>query len=88
MDLSVCAQCGVEIEGEGIRFRGRSFCGDECCEEFEAGVDVDEEPDPAELENEDFTDDDLDEDLGYRDDAEEEFDEGDDDDFAIDPDDF
>lgn len=86
MDIIECAQCGAEVEGKGIRFRGRDFCGDECVEEFEARLDDDIEPDPEALVDED--DFDPDDDLGYRDDdGDEDFDD-DDDDFAIDPDDF
>jgi hypothetical protein len=87
MDFNTCAQCGVEIDGQGIHYRGRSFCSDECCEEFEADFAADDEPDEAALSADDV--DDLDDDdLGYRngDDVEDEYD--DDDDYEIKPEDF
>ena len=72
MDFSQCAHCGREIEGTGIQFRGKAFCGDECCEEFDTefaarGVPKLDELDDAEAEDTDFEDED---------------------DFAIEPDDF
>jgi len=88
MENQSCAQCGVEIEGKGITFRGHVFCGDECCEEFEAEFAAKGGPDDDDLDDDDFDDDDFDEDdfddddddeddLGYRDD---DFDDDDDDD--------
>ncbi len=44
MDFNACAQCGTEIEGQGIHFRGRNFCSDECCEEYEAEFADKDEP--------------------------------------------
>ena len=86
MESSACCQCGKEIEGKGIHFRGRSFCSDECCEEFEAEFAEDSEPDAMELSG-DRTAEDLDDDLGYRDGPIEDEDTLDDD-FDIKPDDF
>ena len=86
MDFNVCSQCGKEIEGKGIQFRGRSFCGDECCEEFEAEFSEGKEPQPMDLSGDD-ADDDLDDGLGYRDGPVED-DDMLDDEFAINPDDF
>ncbi len=96
MDFSKCKQCGIEIEGKGIQFRGQSFCGEECCEVFEEKNMVVDEPDFGALEEEDlelesFDDEGDEEGLGYDSDPTEEkrrspLDE--DDDFEIDPDDF
>ena len=86
MEFTACCQCGKEIEGKGIHFRGRSFCGDECCEEFEAEFAEGSEPDAMDLSG-DGTAEDLDDDLGYRDGPVEEEDALDDD-FDIKPDDF
>jgi hypothetical protein len=94
MDFSVCNQCGTEIEGKGIQFRGKSFCGDECCEIFEESQPRDDGPGFYDLDEKeiDELEDDVDEnDLGYDKDPTEEkvrnpLDE--DDDFEIDPDDF
>ena len=36
MAMTSCFLCGTEIEEKGIHFRGQVFCGDECCEEYEA----------------------------------------------------
>jgi hypothetical protein len=86
MDFSVCTQCGVEIESKGIHFRNLVFCSDECCEDYEAEFADKDEPVIDELVDEDLgPDEDLEEDLGYRDD-----DDGDplDDDFDIKPEDF
>ncbi len=86
MDFSVCAQCGIEIEGKGIHFRNKVFCSDECCEEFEEAFSSSDEPDMEDL-GEDLDDDFSEEDLGYQEDEET----GDnylDDDYEISPDDF
>ena len=89
MKMKACAQCGADIEGEGLVFRGRTFCGDECCEEFQDGFVDDSEPSLDELDEDDFDDDDFDDDdLGYRDDDDDFEDDDDEDDFTIDPDDF
>lgn len=85
MDLSACAQCGIDIEGQGIHYRGRNFCSDECCEEFEADFASTGEPDDADLSADDF--DDIADDLGYRngdEDADDEYG----DDYEIKPEDF
>ncbi len=71
MSQAFCSHCGGEIEGVGIRHRGHLFCGDECCDSFEAefvsrGVpgadeladDDFEDDEEFELEDEDFEDDD------------------------------
>ena len=88
MEFKSCSHCGKEIEGPGILFRGQSFCGDECCDEFEEElsnkgipslVDLDENEDDSELEGDD--------DLGYREDSDPD-DSVDDDDFAINENDF
>ena len=94
MDFNVCVRCGVEIESKGIHFRGKVFCSDECCEEFEAEAADKSEPVIAELVDEDLELDDNE--LGYRDgDGDGDGDDGDgdgddplDDDFDIKPDDF
>ena len=86
MEISACGQCGKEIEGKGIHFRGRSFCGDECCEEFEAEFAEGSEPAAMDLSGDGAAEDD-DEGLGYRDPPDEE-DDNFDDDFDIKPDDF
>ena len=89
MDFSVCAQCGAEIEGKGIHFRKHVFCSDECCEEFEAEFADKNEPVIGELVDDDVGQEDLDEDLGYRDkDIEEPLDDDNDDDYHIKPEDF
>jgi len=90
MDLSLCAYCGCEIEGQGIQFQGRTFCGDECCEEFEMEAAARSVPKLDELEDDDVDVAELDDDgLGIGDDddgVEKNLDDGDD--FAIEPDDF
>jgi len=60
MQQPYCAQCGGEVDGEGIRHRGRLFCSDECCEEFEEDFLTRGEPGVEELDGDD--DDDFDED--------------------------
>ena len=61
MDFKVCAQCGKEIEEQGVLFKRQNFCGDECCEEFEALMLAVEEPALADLhEDAALDDDDLD----------------------------
>jgi len=88
MEINACAQCGLEIESKGIHFRGKVFCSDECCEEFEAEMADNGDPDMDDLDD-DFDPDDLGEELGYReDDDDDEDDLLDDDDYEIDPDDF
>ena len=52
MELLTCTQCGAEIEGEGIRYRRRLFCSDECCETFEEGFLNHGGPDAEDLEAE------------------------------------
>jgi hypothetical protein len=87
MEFSVCSQCGSEIEGKGIHFRDRSFCSDECCDEFEEEFVASGEPDLDELEediDEDFDDDDL----GYDNGDSDSDDDFLDDDFDIKPEDF
>ena len=87
MELTACAQCGMDIESKGIHFRGRTFCSDECCEEFDTRLVDKEDPDLDDLD--DFDPDDLGEELGYRDGDDDDDDLlDDDDDFKIDPDDF
>ncbi len=44
MENMACAQCGVEIESRGIHFKGRHFCDDDCCEEFDAALAAKSEP--------------------------------------------
>lgn len=89
MDIQVCVQCGVEIDGKGVRFQDRVFCGDECCDEFEEEYSVAGVPLPEDLEDEE---DELlsrtREALGYReeDDLDEDPDLEFDDDFASDDD--
>ncbi len=67
MEFNSCAQCGAEIEAQGIHYRGRNFCSDECCEEFAAALESKVEPAEADLAEDDADDDALDDDLGYRD---------------------
>lgn len=79
MDVEVCAQCGNEIEGKGVKFRDRIFCSDACCDEFEEELAAEDALELDEL-------DDLDEnELMSRSDGDlDDFD----DDFVIDDDDF
>ena len=88
MDFIVCAQCGAEIENKGIPFRNRVFCSDACCEEYEAVFADKDEPVIDELMDVSQGSEDLDEDLGYRNDDVEESLDDDDDDFDIKPEDF
>lgn len=88
MDFSVCAQCGVVLENKGIHFRNRVFCSDECCEEYEAEFADKDEPVIGELLDDGQGAEDLDEDLGYRDDDAEDPLDDDGDDYDIKPDDF
>lgn len=81
MSQGICAQCGMDIDGTGIRHRGRLFCGDECCETYEEEFLTKGEPGLHEL------DDDLDEDLDFDEDELEDEDLEDDDDIGIDEDD-
>ncbi len=87
MDFSVCAQCGVEIENKGIHFRNHVFCSDECCEEYEAEFADKNEPVIDELVDGNPGPEDIDDDLGYREDDVEDPLDGDDD-FDIKPEDF
>ena len=84
MDVKVCRQCGAEIDGEGITYRDLVFCSDECCDEFEDQFVDEEEPDLANLNDDDITPDDL----GYRDDDLDDELLDDDDDLEIRPEDF
>lgn len=91
MKPMMCAQCGSEIEGKPVTFRGRWFCSDDCCETFDQDFALKGEPGADDLDDEleadfedDFDEDDFDEDLGYKDDEDDEddgFDLDDDDDF-------
>jgi hypothetical protein len=47
-----CEYCGAELDEIGIEYRGRFFCSDECCEEYEQNLAANGEPDPAELKDE------------------------------------
>ena len=89
MKASICAQCGAEIDDAGIAFKGRTFCSDECCEEYEDLLALGGGPDAGELEDdlEEGLDGDLaadldDDALGYEDDAD------DGQDFDLDEDEF
>lgn len=89
MELNVCAQCGVEIESKGIHFRGKIFCGDECCEEFEAELVDKGGPEMEDFADDDFEPEDLGDELGYRNgDDDDDLLDDDDDDYKIEPDDF
>ena len=88
MDSSICAQCGATIENKGISFRNRIFCSDECCEEYEAEFTNKDEPVIDELTDDGSGPEDLDENLGYRNEGAEEDLDDDDDDFDIKPEDF
>ena len=89
MEINACAQCGAEIESKGIHFRGKTFCSDECCEEFETELVDRGGPEMGDLDD-DFDPDDLGDELGYRngDDDDDDLLDDDDDDYKIDPDDF
>jgi len=90
MELTQCAQCGVEIEIKGIQFRGKTFCGDECCEKFDAAFTNGGTPGVEDLDD-GLDDEDFDEEkLGYQDEDEDETvkHRDDDDSFEIDPNDF
>lgn len=76
MASNECAQCGATIEGKGIRYRDRTFCGDECLDEFEASFAGRDDLDPDEF------------DAGFDDDIDFVEDDVDGDEFKIDPDDF
>ena len=81
MDFSICAKCGVEIENKGIHFRNHFFCGDECCENFDAEFADKGEPVIDELLDDDLDPEELDEDaLEFRDD---DLDDADDFDFKL-----
>ena len=62
MDFKRCIFCRAEIEGEGIPFRGRLFCGDECCEQFAARFVDKVEPDLTDLAGLDLGEGELDDD--------------------------
>jgi hypothetical protein len=55
----ICFHCGGAVEGDGIEHRGKVFCSDECCDEFEDELTTNGEPDPDDLDDEDFEVDDL-----------------------------
>ncbi len=91
MDFDACSQCGKKIEGQGVQFRGRVFCGDVCCDEFEEELLAKDELEMEEIDELEVLDEDefvaaTSEDLGYR--TESGLEDFDEDDFAIDPDDF
>ncbi|MBE0566910.1 MAG: hypothetical protein IH621_13185 [Krumholzibacteria bacterium] len=74
METRICAGCGVGIEGRPVTFRGRDFCGDQCCEEFEVTFALKGGPEEDELDEDldDFDEDDFDdEDLDLDDDEDE-----------------
>ncbi len=94
----ICVQCEGEIEGKPVTYRGRAFCSEECCEDYDAfaakggpaedDLDDDFDDDLDDDLDEDLDDDDLDDDdLGYKDD-DDDFDFDGDDDFDIRPDDY
>ena len=88
MEFTKCAQCGVDVETKGIQFRGKTFCGDGCCQKFDENFadggkpGVDDFDDG--LDDEDFDEDDTE----YQDEGEAAKHRDDDDDFEIAPDDF
>jgi hypothetical protein len=88
MEFTQCAQCGVDIEIKGIQFRGKAFCGDECCQKFDEkfadGVKPGVDDFDDGLDDEDFDEDDIE----YQDEGEVAKHRDDDDDFEIGPDDF
>jgi hypothetical protein len=81
MTQSICSQCGADIDGTGIRHRGRLFCSDDCYETFEEEFLTKGEPEVHEL------DEDLDEDLDFDEDDLDEDELEEDNDFSIDDDD-
>lgn len=86
MDFKQCSQCGKEVEGNGVLFRDKVFCSDECCDEFEEDVSTKDVPSMKDLEEENCEDESQDN-LGYR--GDDDLDDGlDDDDFNIQEDDF
>ncbi len=88
MEFTKCAQCGVEIETRGIQFRGKTFCGDECCQKFDENFADGGKPGVDDFDD-GLDDEDFDEDLGYQDEDDLESKSQDsDDDFEINPDDF
>jgi hypothetical protein len=81
MSQSICSQCGADIDGTGIRHRGRLFCSDECCETYEEEFLTKGEPGLDELDG------DLDEELEFDEDDLEDEELEEDDDFDVDEDD-
>jgi len=86
-DYNECTQCGAEIEETGIQYRGKVFCSDDCCEQYEQEFQDKDEPVLDELDGDDEEVEISDEDLDYQDDDDED-DMLDDDDFDIKPEDF
>ncbi len=76
-DYIECTQCGGDIEETGIQYRGKFFCSDDCCEQYEqdfldkdeplidelAADDADDDDDLGDIENIGFEDNDDEEDL-------------------------
>lgn len=93
MDFSVCYQCGIEIEGKGIPYRGCLFCSDGCCEEFtdklatSGKLELDDLDEDLDVDDLDAVDLDVDE-LDFPDDGPKKGDSLLDDDFDINPEDF
>ncbi|MFH1843174.1 MAG: hypothetical protein ABIF77_08190 [bacterium] len=58
MSVVHCTWCGAEITEEGVGYKGRLFCSDECCEQYQDDLEKNGEPNPEELEQ-DFIADDL-----------------------------
>jgi hypothetical protein len=94
MKEMTCAECGAVIEGKPVTFRGRDFCGDDCCERFVEAFALRGGPEEDELDedlDDDFDGDFDDEDLDFEDDEDEDEDEDDfdlDDDYGIRSEDF
>jgi len=68
MNVDHCTWCGAEITAEGVGYKSRLFCSDECCEEYQNDLEKNGEPNPEELEK-DFIVEDL-ESFDYGDDGE------------------
>lgn len=89
MKTRTCAQCGADIDNDPVSFRGRDFCNDECCDDFEAGA---ADPGgPADDDLDDDLDDDFDDDFDeddFDDEDDDDLDDFDDDDFRADPDEY